>query len=179
MDPTTAGLVGAAIGGGITLVKSAVDGWNQQKLERAKADWTRENAVASELRSHIAAVARELLSLQHSMEWLCSATDSGGELTPEVMNNYHVEIHSAIPKLLGGLATVASLDESTYESLSELADEVFKLDSNLAAALRGFLDSPPHASQTVAGLRNPITELYKQLPKRIAGVMKSAKLREA
>lgn len=174
MDPAVAGLLGAAIGGGLTLLKSVVDGWSNRKLERAKADWVRENAVATELRSHIATVARELLSIQHSMEWLCSATDFGGELTPAVMENYHLEIHGAIPRLLGALAAVASIDESTYQNLSELADNVFGLDSKLAAALRGYLESPSLTSQAVAGLRAPIAELYKQLPQRIAAVMKSA-----
>jgi hypothetical protein len=174
MDPAIAGLLGAFIGGGLALLKPLVDGWSNRKLEREKAAWVRDNTVATEFRSHIAAVAREVLSIQHSMEWLCSATDAGGELTPAVMANYHVEIHSATPKLLGALATVASIDESTYENLSKLADDVFDLDSKLAAALRGYLDSPSLTSQAVASLRAPITKLYKQLPKRIAAVMKSA-----
>ena len=197
MDAATAGLLGALLGGGLTVVKTAVDVWSQRKLERAKAvwgrdlerakadwgrllerakaDWGRENAVASELRSHIAEVARQLLSIQHSMEWLSSATDSGGELTPGVMTNYHVEIHGAIPKLLGALASVASLDEPAYKRLSILADAVFALDSRLAEVLRGYLNSPFDTSQAVANLRSPITKLYKQLPEQIAAVMKSAR----
>ena len=79
MDPAVAGLVGAAIGGGVSILKSFVDGSSQRRLEKAKADWGRENAVATELRTHVSTVARELLAAQHSMEWLCSlhASDSG------------------------------------------------------------------------------------------------------
>ena len=172
MDPAIAGLVGVVIGGGLTLLKSLVDARSQKQLERAKAEWTRENAVATELRSHISAVCKDILSFQHSMEWLCSATDGDGELTPAVIENYHAEIHTAIPKLLGALATVASIDEAAYAQCSAMAEEVFELDTKIASILRGYLSSSSATSKSIARLRAPVTILYKQLPPRIAQVLR-------
>jgi hypothetical protein len=63
MDAAEAGLIGAAIGGGVAILKSWIDGRSQVKLEKAKAEWIKDNAVAAELRTHVATVARELLPL--------------------------------------------------------------------------------------------------------------------
>jgi hypothetical protein len=176
MDAATAGLVGAAIGGGVALLKSVVDGWSQHRLEKAKADWARANVVGTELRAHVANAARELLAAQHSMEWLTSHTDPGSVLTSAVVENYHTEIHSIFPKLLGALATVSSIDETAYRELAALADRVFELDSAIAGALRKFAMSPTLASSEIAELRIEATELYRELPSTIAKIMKGLRV---
>jgi hypothetical protein len=109
-----AGLYGVAIGSGFTILKSWIDGRSQARLEKAKAEWSRDNAVATELRTHVATVARELFAAQHSIEWLCSKTDGNSELTKEDVERYDTEIHATFPKLLGALATVSSLNERAY-----------------------------------------------------------------
>ncbi len=172
MDPATAGLIGAAIGGGVALLKSAVDGWNTRRLEAAKAEWTQEHAVETELRAHVASVAKDLLACQHSMEWICSLTDGGAELTPQNVAGYHAEIHEGFPNLLGGLATVSSLNDRVYRELSELADKIFAIDSAIAAALQGYDQSPARASAEVAKQRKAATDLYKALPQSIGEIMK-------
>jgi len=173
MDAATAGLVGAALGGGVAIIKSFVDSWSQRRLEKAKAEWARSGAVATELRAHVAAVARELLAAQHSMEWLCSLTDGGTVLSPAAVERYHAEIHATVPKLLGALATVSSVEDRVYRELARLSDDVFAQDKLIADALRTFDRSPSSASAEVAKQRSGATELYRELPVSIATIMKS------
>jgi hypothetical protein len=172
MDAAMAGLIGAAIGGGVAIVNSFATSWSQRRLEKAKAEWAHENAVRTELRAHVAAVARELLAAQHSMEWLCSLTDDGNTLSRSDVARYHDEIHATFPKLLGALATVSSVSDRTYKELAGLADQVFTVDGAIAGALRGFPASPVTASAKVATQRADATQLYRQLPISVARIMK-------
>jgi hypothetical protein len=172
MDAATAGLVGAALGGGVTILKSFVDSLSQRRLEMAKAQWGREGLLDTELRTHVASVARELLSAQHSMEWLCALTDGDTVLSQAAVDTYHLEIHATYPKLLGAIATVSSLNERAYQDLVVIADKVFAIDNTITEALRGFQSSPTSASSTVSKQRAAATALYRSLPVSIARVMK-------
>ena len=175
MDAATAGLIGAALGAGATMLKTLVDGYSTRRLEAAKAQWARASVIDTELRTHVASVAKELLSAQHSMEWLCSLTDSGSTLTTTAVDTYHTEVHATFPKLLGALATVSSLNERTYRDLQVLADKVFAIDSTIADALRGHATSPAATSAHVAQQRVAATELYQSLPLSIARIMRDAR----
>jgi hypothetical protein len=172
MEAATAGLVGAALGAGVTILKSLVDSYSLRKLESAKAQWTRAAAIDSELRTHVASVARELLSAQHSMEWLCALTDGDAVLSTPAVETYHAEIHATFPKLLGAMATVSSLNERVFQDLLVLADQIFVIDSEIAAALRGFPLSAPAASAKVARQRAAATTMYKTLPISISRIMR-------
>jgi hypothetical protein len=172
MDAATAGLIGTAIGGGVTILTSLVNSHSLRRLEAAKAEWAQASLVDTELRSHVASVARELLAAQHSMEWLCSLTDGGAVLAPTAVDTYHAEIHATFPKLLGALATVSSLHDRASQDLLGLGDKVFAIDNTIAGALRGFPASPSTASLEVSKQRASATALYKSLPVSIARIMK-------
>jgi hypothetical protein len=173
LDAAVAGLLGAAIGGGVAILKSFIDGRSQRNLEEAKAKWSREGTVATELRLHVATVARELLSAQHSMEWLCWQTQQGSKLLDEkAVTDYHGEIHATFPKLLGALAAVSSLNDRAYNELSVLADKVFAIEGKIAAALVGFKISAQAATSGVAEQHASATSLYRELPMSLARVMK-------
>jgi hypothetical protein len=173
LDAAVAGLLGAAIGGGVAILKSFIDGRSQRNLEQAKAQWSREGTVATELRTHVATVARELLSAQHSMEWLCWQTQRGSkQLDEKAVTDYHGEIHATFPKLLGALAAVSSLNARAYKELSVLADKVFAIEGKIAAALVDFKTSPHAATTGVAEQHVSATSLYRELPISLARVMK-------
>jgi hypothetical protein len=174
LDAAVAGLIGAAIGGGVAILKSFIDGRSQRNLEEAKAKWSRESTVATELRTHVATVARELLSFQHSMEWLCWQTQHGSkQLDEKAVTDYHAEIHATCPKLLGALAAVSSLDARAYDELSVLADKVFAIEGKIADGLVDFKASAHAASSAVAEQHARATSLYHELPMSLAGVMKN------
>src|SRR5262245_997229 len=172
MDSGTAGLIGAALGGGVAILNTFVTSRGQRRLEKAKAEWAHENAVRTELRGHVATVARELLAAQHSMEWLCSLTDEGHTLSASDVARYHDEIHTTFPRLLGALATVSAVSDRTYKKLAGLADQIFEIDGAIARALRGFPASASTASAQVAEQRNAAAGLYRELPVSVASIMK-------
>jgi hypothetical protein len=164
LDNAIAALIGAAIGGAITFLSTFVDRWSQRSLERKKVEWTREHMVDAEFREHVTAVARELLSAQHSIEWLCSKTGHGQPLHSKAVDDYHAEIHSAFPKLLGALAAVSTIDGRAYKELFGLAEKIFAIDSAIASSLQSFDTSPEAASAGVAKQRHAAAALYKSLP---------------
>jgi hypothetical protein len=156
MDAAIAGLLGAVIGGGVALLKSFIDGRTAHRLELDKARLAHRGAVETELR----------------MEWICSSTDGKSVLSGDKVSNYHAEIHESFPRLLGALAAVASLNDVAYKALLELANKVFKVDQQIAKALRDYENSPQMASANVSAHRNAATELYEELPRKIAEIMK-------
>jgi hypothetical protein len=142
LDTAVAGLLGAAIGGGVAILKSFIDGRSQRNLEQAKAKWSREGTVATELRTHVATVARELLSAQHSMEWLCWQTQQGSkQLDEKAVTDYHGEIHATFPKLLGALAAVSSLNARAYNDVQ--GAKVLARALKWAGRFRGSGSKPP------------------------------------
>ena len=164
MDATSAGLVGAIIGAIAVLANSVFNGRSQRQLEKIKADWSARSNVDNEFRAHVAMVARELMSAQHSMEWLCAHTDGGAQLDRKSVSTYHAEVHASFPRLLGALASVSTLDANAHRELFALAEKVFAVDAALAAALAGFRTSPTTASELVAAQRATATRLYRELP---------------
>lgn len=137
---------------------------------------SKESTVATELRTHVATVARELLAAQHSMEWICWQTQHGSKLLDEkAVTDYHGEIHATFPRLLGALAAVSSLDDRAYSDLSVLADKVFGIDGKIADALADFKTSPQVASNAVAEHHARATDLYRDLPVSLARVMRDLK----
>jgi hypothetical protein len=106
------------------------------------------------------------------MEWLCALTDGDAVLSTPAVETYHAEIHATFPKLLGAMATVSSLNERVFQDLLVLADQIFVIDSEIAAALRGFPLSAPAASAKVARQRAAATTMYKTLPISISRIMR-------
>jgi hypothetical protein len=177
MDAAVAGLIGSidgTIAGGVLgILTSLIQSRSQRALEQAKVEWERKSAVDTELRAHVATVARELLSAQHSMEWICWQVHDGSKiLDNKAVDEYHKEIHVTFPKLLGSLAEVSSLDDRAYKELLALADKIFKIDIKIAEALREFKTSSQQASEAVSWQHKEAVSLYRQLPDDISKIMK-------
>jgi len=182
MDQATAGLIGVAIGGIISavtaLTTSQLTTRNQLRLEREKAGIGRHETLLAELRSHIAEVAREMLSVQHSMEWVCwHAKQAPNLIDTKLVTQYHKEIHTVIPQLLGSLAVVASIDQRVFEDLSVLADELYKIEGEVGRALANYRKSPHEALKTLEGCHPMVSELYQSLPPALAAIMRACKSR--
>ena len=105
MDQATANLVAGGIIGAFTaLVTSQLNAWYQLRLERKKAKIARDDALSKELRSYIAEVERAMFSIQHSIEWVSwYATQDPKLISEERILQYHQEIHTTFPQLLGSL----------------------------------------------------------------------------
>ena len=182
MDQAAAGLIGVAIGGIISAVTaittSQLTTRNQLRVEREKAGIGRHEALLTELRSHIAEVAREMLSVQHSMEWVCwHAKQAPDLINDRLVTQYHKEIHTVIPQLLGSLAVVASINQKVYEELSALADKLYKVEGKIAKALADYKKSPEETLKTLEDCHPMTIQLYQSLPPDLAAIMRACKNR--
>jgi len=172
MDPAIAGLLGALIGASAGILGSVANSYFQSKLEKEKAQLAQAGEVSGELRAEIAEASRYMLSLQHSMEWVCWLATYGDPLDDESAYEYHKEAHEAIPRLLGAMAAVSSLDVSFYQKLFPVAEELFGLDSQIGDALVRRRRSPAERADAVKIHFTAAKALYKKLPKELANIQR-------
>ena len=172
MDSAIAGLLGAIIGASAGILGSIVTSHLQLKLEEEKTRLAQVSAVSSELRAEIKVTAQYMLSLQHSMEWVCwLATKDEALPDDETVAQYHKEIHETIPKLLGALAAVSSFDQTFYDELAPLADQLFSLDGQIADALVRY-KAPPERAAVIKDFYPEATKFYKKLPRQLSDIQK-------
>jgi hypothetical protein len=182
MDQATAGLIGVAVGGIISAITavstSLLTTRNQLRVERERAGIARHETLLQELRRYIAEVAREMLSAQHSMEWVCwHAQQAPNLINDELIAQYHREIHLVIPQLLGSLAVVASIDQQVYEELERLAEELYKVEWKIAQAFAHYKTSPQESLDALRACHPETIELYQRLPPGLSAIMGRCKQR--
>ena len=178
MNPANAAFVGAAIGATTVFISSYLTFRYQLRLEEKKSRIAREDALDKELRSYAAEVMREMFSALHSMAWIAWHAYKQMKLdipliNDELISQYHQEIHSAVPRLLGHLAAVDSVDKRAYKELSDQWSELQKLEDRIANTLVKYQRLPDDSLRSLAEYHPEIMELYKSLPKNLADIMKS------
>jgi hypothetical protein len=178
MNQATAALVGAAIGATTVFISSYLTFRYQLRLEEQKSKIAREDALDKELRSYGAEVIREMFSALHSMAWIAWHAYKQKELgialiNDELISQYHQEIHSAVPRLLGHLAAVDSVDKRAYKELSDRWDELQELENRIANTLVRYQSLPDESLRTLAEYHPEIMGLYKSVPQNLADIMKS------
>ncbi len=169
MNAATAGLIGAAIGACAGLLGAIGTSYFQLTLEKEKAELSELAAVSGELRREVRSVAQQMLTLQHSMEWVCwsVARDPNSEYD-KAASLYQSEAHESIPQLLGAMASVASLDRKTYEALQVVAEDLFVLEGQIAQALATRKLFQPRGFEAFRKSCNEAIDLYRELPERLA-----------
>jgi gas vesicle protein len=182
MDQATAGLIGVGVGGTISaitaIVTSQLTTRNQLRLEKEKAEIARHDTLLKELRSSIAEVARDMLSAYHSMEWVSWYATKGSDLiNDELISQYHKEIHNIIPRMLGSLAVVASIDRQAYEELTVLAHKLQQIEDRIAEAFIEYKRSPKESLNALARCHEDAFDLHKSLPLEFATIMMSCNRR--
>lgn len=182
MDQATAGLIGVGVGGIISAITaigtSMLTTRNQLRLEKAKAELTRQDALLKDLRSSIAEVVRDMLSAYHSMEWVSWYATKGSDLINEdLISQYHKEIHMIIPRMLGSLAVVAAIDKATYEELTILAHRLQQIEDRIAEAFIKYKRTPEESLSALAECHKDAFALHKSLPLSFESIMVSGKSR--
>jgi len=178
MNPAFIGLigaiVGAIIGGGTAILNSHLNSGYQLQLEKEKGLIARRDTLSKELRSCVAEVAREMLSAQHSMEWVCWSAAKGPHLvSEELIAQYQKEIHGTFPKLLGALAAVSSLNVGSYKALAALAEQIYTVDEKIADAFAQYKTAPEQTVKLLVQYHPDAVALYRSLPLDLARIMKS------
>ena len=113
-------------------------------------------------------VARHFLCKAGWKEWkleLCLIND-------EVISQYHKEVHMIVPRLLGHLAVVASMDEEIHSRLAERWHELQKVDDKIADALVRYKKSPEVSVDALVECHSTIMGFYESLPMALAEILR-------
>lgn len=177
MGQATAGLIGAALGATTVFLSSYLAFRYQLRLEEKKSKIARHDALLKELRNYIAEVQREMFSALHSMAWVAwhgwkEQALGLGLINDEVTSQYHKEVHMIVPRLLGDLAVLASMDERVHSRLAEQWHELQKTEDKIADALVRYKKSPEESLDALIECHSRIMGLYKSLPMALADSLK-------
>ena len=174
MSTVLSAMVGALIGATAVIVNSLLLNRHQLNLEKEKTRPASMTTLTTELRAAVAQVGLEMMSIQHSMEWVCWLAQMDQDMTDrEIGSKYNQEVHERIPKMLGQMAVVASLDQRMYEQLNRLAQQLWDIDGHIARAFVRYKDSPIELSRELKSRYRRSVELYELLPKELAEIMRS------
>lgn len=128
-----------------------------------------------ELRGWVAEVFIHLYVIQHETEWLTwHAARASEAVDTKMLRNYHAATHAALPKVLGSLAIVASVDLELFKRLNQVADDLYTFEGTVAMAAL----TVPHeqALSRLATLNKKAHDYYESLPLALAEAMKIAKV---
>jgi hypothetical protein len=169
-------LTAAVIAGTVALIGAIITAGVSLRNEAKRREDTRRAEELKALRDRAAQVFRQLFVIQHEMEWITwHAVHHPESVNLEMVRNYQTAIHAAYPKVLGGMALVAAIDEELHQYLKIQLDQVYNLDSRVAIA--ALLVPDQTAIAALRELNAPAKEVYEELPKRMAEAMRSAELR--
>src|SRR5262249_39968230 len=77
--------------------------------------------------------SKRCLCFQHEVEWpTWHALRGPAAVDAEMLHAYNEAVHKSIPKPLGSLGVLASLDKTMYETLASIAEELFHFESETA-----------------------------------------------
>ena len=175
MGEASAPIVAASIAGTIALTAALIAAVVSMRNESKRRAQERESARLASIRQSAAEVFKEMFVLQHEVEWLTwHARNESDALTEEMRLQYNSAIHVSIPKLLGSLAVLASLDLNTYRNLLPIARNLFALDAETAKIATKLTD-PQSREEALEGLREQFKvahALWDELPDQMASVMR-------
>ena len=133
------------------------------------------NALVQELRSRTADVFKQAFVLQHAMEWVTwHAEYEPNALTEQSKQDYATEVHQAFPALQGAMTAAGALSMDVYQEMQPILDELYRLEHDVALAMRFVgTDESAHADAVtrLRDLSRPVASLYASLPKRFGQTM--------
>jgi hypothetical protein len=133
------------------------------------------NAFVQELRSRTAEVFKQAFVLQHAMEWVTwHAAYEPDALTEKLKQDYATEVHQAFPALQGAMTAAAALSMDVYREMQPILEEVYKLEFDVALALRFVgTEKSAHAKAVteLSALAEPAMSLHTSLPERLGEIM--------
>jgi hypothetical protein len=165
------------IAGGVALWNESRKRRQEREHERKRQRQEREREREKQRRLSAAEVFKEMFVLQHEVEWLTwHALHEPQSVNNDMRHKYNEAVHVSIPKLLGQLAVLASLDEEAYKRLVPIADELFRFEGMTARDAIGLGEesSRQGAVRRLASRYEDAERLWKKLPLDMARVMKQA-----
>jgi hypothetical protein len=111
---------------------------NTRTVEEVKEFFEKRSSLASELRNAVRQFAIAAGGLIHSVCWLTWDCSARRKINFELSHSYDDEAHKFLPEIVAQLALIAMLNREAHTKLAPLAEEIFRLDVDVAnAVVRG------------------------------------------
>lgn len=175
MSPTVAALLGAAAGAMAALVGSIVTNLVTVRNERLRHEKAEHAAYIAALREQAAGVFSAMFAIQHAINWVTwFAKNEPSELDEARIRAYDDEVHAAMPKCLGLMTMVASLNLRVYEEIQASCEVIYELDRRVASALHNLGADREKALRELRDHWEHVVEIEYTLPRQVAHVMNIA-----
>ena len=142
-------------------------------LETFKGQLSREQESARSIRTAVLDLTRKLAAGSHLISWLSwPAKEFPDSITLEQFEAYEKEFKVILADTVGFHASLAALDPARHKVLSECAEELYRLDVEVARAKFMFLSADPTSKQaafsSLSGLYDRALKFDDQLQKAAA-----------
>lgn len=178
MTTAEAALIAAVIAGSVALTGHLLTNIVAIRNERLRQQQAAREARAAEIRSRTGDAFKQLLAIQHSIEWVTwhAKHDPESIRNPELVAAYDEEVHEAYPAFLGAFAAATSLSPTVHDDLKRLLDRVYYLDHEVALGLRAAQQSAKFAGaiQDLTRSYEEITQLLEYLLEQLPRVLDRA-----
>ena len=176
--PETA-LTVAVIGAVVALAGSLLTNVVALRNERLRHEQAARDALIAEMRTRTADAFKQLLAIQHAIEWVTwhAKFDPEAIRTQELVSSYEREVHVAYPAFLGALAAATSISPTVYEDLRALLDRVYGIEQRVALALKSAKESDAKFTPAIDDLKEEygeITRFLKEVLDQLPQVMDRA-----
>jgi hypothetical protein len=161
-------LIGAALGGLISIVTTFLNQRAHRKREKEKLREARKDALLKELGARFQAVAMDFSAAAHSM---CSLTwhAAQGNMTQTLIDDYNAEMHAILPKLIGGKIMVSALDTELGQQLDMYVDLAHEVDERIGIACLAYAKDNADGLERLKALHVTATDfdeiIYKNMGK--------------
>lgn len=171
MDASLVALAGPTVALVAALIAAAVALRNESR----KRSQERHLAELTTVRTQAADTFKQMFVLQHEVNWLTwHARFNADAVDTRMLDGYEAAVHACIPRLLGSLSVLASLDLELYAELDDVARPLFALEAKAAfqAARCRDDDQRDLALAALAAMFADATGLWDSLPTQMASAMR-------
>jgi hypothetical protein len=160
------GLAGVAIGGGISIMTIYFSQRGQRKLERERLREARSDALLGELGTSFQRVAIDVSAAAHSMCWLTWQA-ANGHMTQKMIDDYNAEIHTVMPRLVGGKIKIWAMDPGLGDKLDMFVDLTHEVDEKIGIACATYAKDNAAGLEQLKGLNVTARDLDEIIYKKL------------
>ncbi len=141
-------------------------------MEREKWERSRQDAAADARAAAIGELSRHLAAALQTIVWfLYAAGQRKTVFDAQSITAYDTDMRAHLTATMESLVAVAHQDASAYRLLDDLAEEVWRLDTDVANRAAAFWDDPDAARASLYQLLGPSYSVMRALPRRIVAVL--------
>jgi folate-binding Fe-S cluster repair protein YgfZ len=143
----------------------------QIRLEKQKKQLETEINRKNEFKKEIANTVQVIMSMVQEIAWVLWEVSKGkAEKSKDYLNNYNLTAKNNLSKTSAQLALLAATDLSIYNTLREIAQDVYNLDLDLANNLVDFVDGKT-SIENFSELKEKVSIVETELPKKFAEIL--------